>query len=178
MNLTNLVLGNKVKIIVTLAVVGVLIFTGIAIDKIAYNKGLNVSKVEIANYQARVQKLAADLTIAQSAVTTEIEYKYLTNVVERERIVYRNREIINTFVPEQYVLSQGWIDAHDDAARAREIDESLASNAFPSSYSDREALATVTYNYGVCQANLDQLTALQQWTREIREVADEVVSNQ
>jgi len=169
---------HKLKIIGALAFAGVLIVAGISIDRIAYNRGLNVSAVEIASYESRVQNLNAQLRDATGKVTERIVTEYLTDVVERERIVYRNRDVIVTQVPEQYTLSQGWIDAHDQSALGNPIDPEIAANAFPSAYTDAVALQTINDNYAICQANLSQLTALQNWTREIREVTDEVVDNQ
>ena len=168
----------KVWIIGALAAVGVLIAAYIAVDRIAYNRGLQKSETVISAFQLKVEKLNAEVNAAQGKVTERIVTEYLTNTVERERIVYRNRDVIVTQVPEQFILSQGWVYAHDQSALGEAIDPDIARNAFPSSTADVEALTVVSANYARCEANLAQLTALQQWTREIREVTDEVVDNQ
>jgi hypothetical protein len=170
--------GYKLQIIGTLAAAGVLIAAGIAVDRIAYNRGLNKSEVVISQFQTKVAKLNADLIIARNTVTERVVTEYLTNTIERERIVYRNRDVIITQVPEQFILSQGWVYAHDQSAKSEEIDPDIARNAFPSGTADVEALAVVSANYAICAANLAQLTALQQWTREIQEASYEVVDNQ
>jgi hypothetical protein len=145
---------------------------------IAYNNGLNVSKVEIVAYEGKVEKLNAALKDAQSRATTRIQTQYLDRVVERERIVYRNRDVIVTQVPEQYILSQGWVDAHDASVRNTAIEPEIAANAFPSGYTDRDILEVITRNYGqVCLANADQLTALQSWVTEQRKVNEEAIAN-
>lgn len=143
----------------------------------AYNKGLAVSALEISQYETKVRDLGLQLTEAQGKVTTVIQTEYLDRVVERERIVYRNRDIIIDRVPEQYILSQGWVYAHDESARGNEIDPDFAANAFPSGVSDVEALNLVTGNYAVCAANSDQLAALQRWLTEQKRIHDETIAN-
>jgi hypothetical protein len=168
----------RTQLMVAGAALAVLAIAFGATYNIAYNKGLNVSQVQIAEYQGKVQKLNSDLKAAQGKVTTRIQTQYLDRVVERERIVYRNRDVIVTQVPEQYILSQGWVDAHDASARGKMLEPEIAANAFPSGYSDREILEIVTSNYGeVCRANADQLTALQTWVTEQRKVNEETISN-
>jgi hypothetical protein len=170
-------IGNKFKILGALAAVGVLISVGIAIDRIAYNKGLNVSALEIAKYQTAILSLDGKLKEAQSKVNTRIEYKYLTDTVERTRIQYVNRDVIIDRVPEQYALSVGWVYAHNQAALGLEINPMLASDAAPSIITDRIAIEKISSNYiAVCQANEEKLTALQTWVRETKEAADEVNS--
>ncbi len=168
----------KTKLIVAGAVLAALAIAVSSTYYVAYNKGLNVSKVEITQYEGQVQGLRAELTAAQGKVTTEIQTVYLDRVVERERIVYRNRDVIITQVPEQYILSRGWVYAHDQAALGRPIDSGIAANTEPSEVTDRSALNLVADNYGtVCRANTDQLTALQSWINQQREAYEETISN-
>jgi hypothetical protein len=167
----------------TQLIIGGIALTAVAVAfaatyNIAYNKGLNVSEVEIAEYQGKVEKLSNRLKEAQGRVTTRIQTQYLDRVVERERIVYRNRDVVVTQVPEQYILSQGWVDAHDASVRNTVLEPEVAANAFPSGYTDRDVLEVITRNYGqVCLANADQLTALQSWVTEQRKVNEEAIAN-
>jgi hypothetical protein len=178
MNLLETAAKFRVQLIMAGAAVAVLAIAFGATYNVAYNKGLNVSKVAIESYQGQVNELRGKLTKAQGRVTTVIQTEYLDRVVERERIVYQNRDVIVTQVPEQYILSQGWIYAHNQAANGQEINPSLASNTLPSTITDRIALNLVADNYGnVCRANADQLTSLQAWIRQQKEVNEEVNSN-
>ena len=178
MNLLETAVKFRTQLIMAGAAVAVLAVAFGATYNIAYNKGLNVSQVQIAEYEGKVQKLNADLKTAQSNVTTRIQTEYIDRVVERERIVYRNREVIVTQVPEQYILSQGWVDAHDATVRNEELEPEIAANAFPSGYTDREVLQVIARNYGqVCLANADQLTALQRWVTEQGKVNEETIAN-
>ena len=178
MNLLETAAKFRDQLIMAGAAVAVLAVAFGATYNIAYNKGLNVSKVEIAEYQGKVQKLNADLLTARNSVTTRIQTEYLDRVVERERIVYRNRDIIVTQVPEQYILSQGWVDAHDASVRNETLEPEIAANAFPSGYTDRDVLEVISRNYGqVCLANADQLTALQRWVTEQGKVNEEAIAN-
>lgn len=178
MNLLTKMAQYKAQLIMAGVAVAALAIAIGATYQIAYNKGLNVSKVEIAQYQGKVEKLGKELITAQGKVTTVIQTEYLDRVVERDRIVYKNRDIIVTQVPEQYTLSQGWVYAHDEAALGRQIDPTMAANTNPSGITDRAALNLVADNYGnVCRANADQLTSLQAWIRQQKEANEQVNSD-
>lgn len=178
MNLLTQAAKYKVQLIMAGAALAVLAIAFGATYNIAYNKGLNVSEVEITRYEGQVNDLRGQLTAAQGKVTTVIQTEYLDRVVERERIVYRNRDVIVNQVPEQYILSQGWVYAHDQSALGRPIEPEIAANAFPSGITDKEAVSLVADNYGnVCRANADQLTSLQNWIREQEKVNEEVNSD-
>lgn len=172
MNILAKLTSYRTKIIVGLAVIAIVSAGAYSIDKIAYNRGLNEAAVEITAFKAKVKDLNSRLTLAQSKVTTEVVTEYLTDTVVRERIVYRNRDVIIDRVPEQYTLSQGWVDAHDASARGIEIEAEIAANSFASGYTDREALEQINANYAICQANLAQLTALQSWVTQIQETTN------
>lgn len=168
----------KMQLIAGAAVLVALVIAVGAAHQIGYNKGLNVSEVEINRYKGAVAILAERLVKEQGKVTTKIQTEYLDRVVERQRIVYVNRDVIVDRVPEQFVLSQGWVYAHDQAALGREIDPDIAANAFPSDFSDRTVLQLVADNYGkVCLANADQLESLQTWIRGQQKANEEVNSN-
>jgi len=143
----------------------------------AYQRGLNVSKVAISEYETKLTELDKQLILARANVTTKFQTQYVDRVLERERIVYRNRETIVTQVPEQYNLSEGWVHAHNSASQARPITPELASNPEPSRYTDKQALEVVTANYAICKANEEQLTALQNWYRAQQEATNEIINN-
>lgn len=153
-------IGGAVAI--TVAAIGV----GVIYNK-GYDSGLAVSQTKIAQYEVRVRELNNKLLDADSKVTTEVVTEYLDRYINRDRIVYVNRDIIVDRVPEQYQLSAGWVYAHDQAAQSLQIDAQTASNPTPSEVSDTEALTVVADNYGQCNAVADQLIALQEWNKQI-----------
>lgn len=167
----------KAQLIMAGAAIAVLAIAFGATYHIAYNKGLNVSKVEIQRYEGAVAILAKRLAEKQTTVTTRIQTEYLDRVVYRERIIYRNEGTIITQVPEQYTLSRGWVYAHDQSASNALIDPVLAADANPSHTTDKVALQLIADNYGnVCRANTDQLISLQSWVRQ-QEAANEEVNS-
>jgi hypothetical protein len=177
MNLLETAAKFRVQLIMAGAAVAVLAVAFGATYHIAYNKGLNVSKVAIERYQGQVSDLRDKLTKAQGKVTTQIQTEYMDRVVYRDRIIYRNEGTIITQVPEQYTLSRGWVYAHDQSARNALIDPALAADATPSTTTDKIALQLVADNYGnVCRANTDQLISLQSWIRQ-QEAANEEVNS-
>jgi hypothetical protein len=138
---------------------------------IVYNKGYGngeaTGKAAIARYELQVRKLGDEVKLAQSKVTESVLVQYRDRIIEHEKIVYVNRDVIVNNVPEQHVLSKGWVYAHNQSALGRAIDPALAANTDPAMVTDRDALGTVDSNYAQCIANADRLDALQQWNREI-----------
>lgn len=176
-NILTSIAGAKMWIIGGVAAAAVLAAGAGTLYYVAYNKGLQVSKTEISKYEGKVAELNQKITEAQGKTTTEYQTQYLDRVVERERVVYRNREVIVSAVPEQYMLSEGWVYAHDQAAQGKPIYPNLAASPAPSRFSDLAGLKLATENYSICQANADQLTAFQNWWKAQQEVINEANSN-
>lgn len=142
---------------------------------VAYNKGLNVSKLEISKYENKVLELNNKLTTAQAKVDVRVvtEYKDRVNVIDR--IVYVNRNVIKTVVPEQFNLSRGWVYAYNQSVQGLEIDPVLASDATPSTTSEMIALAdTIIPNNGICLSNAAKLSALQDLVKQREAAKNEV----
>lgn len=162
----------KIKIIAGVAILAALAIAIFAAHTIGYNKGKNISKVEIASYEGKVKKLEAELTKRQT--TTDIKYvtKYITDTQYIDRIVYQNRDVIRTEVvsrPVQYTVTQGFLYAHNQSALGLPIDPVLARNATPSQLDDPSLLIGIAENYGICRTNKANLEALQKWAKETHE---------
>lgn len=139
-------------------IVGVFIF--------GYMKGSAVAETRIAEFAAKESKAALELEKESAKISTRVVTQYVDKirVIKEKEYVYR--DIIKDSVPSQYDLSSGWVYTHDISASAGDADPARASDETPSGIKDNKALETIAGNYAICQANAEQLTALQAWIRE------------
>lgn len=139
-------------------IVGVFIF--------GYMKGSAVAETRIAEFAAKESKAALELEKESAKISTRVVTQYVdkVRVIKEKEYVYR--DIIKDSVPSQYDLSSGWVYTHDISASAGDADPARASDETPSGIKDNKALETIAGNYAICQANAEQLTALQAWIRE------------
>lgn len=137
-----------------------------------YTNGENVSKVALQTYENQVLKLREEVKTAQGKITQKVITEFVELEKERERIVYVNRPVIEENVPEQHLLSKGWVYAHNQTALGRPIDPVLASDNTPAMVTDVDALGTIAENNNQCIANADRLEALQKWTTEIAQTSN------
>lgn len=176
MNLGNLgakLAANKAKLIAGAAVLVALVIAVGAAHHIGYTKGSARSDLEISRYEKQVSDLNIELKNSQGKVTERIVTEYVPRVVERTRVVTRNVEVIKEVVPEQWVLSKGWIYAYNQTILGEPIDPALAANEEPSGVYDSTALDVIGQNNGIANANHDQLVTLQEWVRQQQEATNE-----
>ncbi len=169
--------GAKYKIIAGVAVAAALAFAGGALYQIGLNKGKTESKIAILEYEKKSADLQKRLDEAAGKVTTKIVTEYVDRVVTRERIVYRNNDIIVEVVPETFNLTKGWIYAYNQTLLGKEIDPKIALNPEESKVTDRQGLTVIANNNAICVANADQLSALQAWIKGTEEARNETNAN-
>lgn len=130
-------------------------------------------KEEAATLRAEKAELQTKLTAEIANVKERIVTKYVDRVkiITKKEYVYREQATNN--VPDRTELSNGWVSLHDDAATGRDADPTRSSDATGSGIAANQALATVTENYAACHANAAQLTALQEYVREVQRVVAE-----
>ena len=109
-----------------------------------------------------------------SEISTEVVTQYVdrVNTIREKEYVYR--DIAKTVVPSQSVLSNGWVFTHDISATGSDADATRSSDASSSGIADNQALFTIVGNYATCQANSEQLIALQKWIADNKEAIDEL----
>lgn len=167
----------KAKLVAGAVLVATLAFVGVGSCTYGYTKGnaegKAVSSKVISDYQKKITNLNAKLLTAQSATNTKIVTEYVDKYIVREKIVYKNNEVIVNVVPETFNLSAGWVYSYNQSTSGQPIDPSVAKDATPSSVSDREGLVTIASNNSICLANTDQLIALQTWIKETERVHNE-----
>lgn len=166
-------IGTKIGI--AIAILGLLAAAIGGTYYVAYNKGLNVSKLEIAEYKKESEKLRADLSKADGKTTVKVVTEYKDRVHYIDRVVTQTKTVIRDSVPQQFKFSKGWVYAYNQSVRGLPLDPTLASDATPASVSDVEALAdTIAPNNGICLANKEQLISLQKWIREVEKNREEI----
>lgn len=130
---------------------------------VAYNKGVNISRFEIIKYQKEKIVLEGKLNKALAKVDIKYVTKYIKDVEYIDRVTTKTVTVVKEVVPEQYKLSQGWINTYN--ASVLGIDPQDAGNANPSAFSDRYSLERIVKNNGQCKANESQLQNLQDLVR-------------
>lgn len=151
------------KIVVGIAIIALLA----SISAISYNKGLNVSKLEIAEYQTKIQQLNAKKQEKQIVVNEKVIVEYKDRIKYIDKVVYTNRDVVKNVVVEQFNLSKGWIYSYNQSVKGLQIDPEKAKDSTPSTTSEMLALAdTILPNNGICLANQAKLEKLQEWIKE------------
>jgi NAD(P)-dependent dehydrogenase (short-subunit alcohol dehydrogenase family) len=121
------------------------------------------------------RKLAAEIANIKERVITK--YVDRVKVVKEKEYVYRDQAI--TVVPDRGELSSGWVYLHDAAAAGSDAESARSADDTPSGVKANQALAVVAENYAICHANAEQLTALQEYVREVEKIvadANEVLN--
>lgn len=124
-------------------------------------------------WQARIaaqQRHVEQVQSKQAAAAAQV----VTQYVDRVRVVHEAGATITKEIP-VYVsrdacpLPGGFRVLHDAAATGQPPDPTRPVDASPVAVDD--AAETVTGNYEACRANAEQLTALQDWVRQMRAVS-------
>lgn len=136
------------------------------------NRGISLADAEIKSYEARVKELQNEVKEAQGKVSIKVEKEYIDRVVTRERIVYRNNDIIVEVVPETFELSRGWVHSYNQTVQGKPVDPEAAGDPTSSGVTDAAGLQTIAQNNAICLANTDKLIALQNWNRQQQEVTN------
>ena len=139
-----------------------------------YMKGSAYAEAELQRFAAKNATLTADMEKKNSEISTEVVTQYVdrVNTIREKEYVYR--DVAKTVVPSQSVLSNGWVFTHDASATGSNADATRSSDASPSGIADNQALFTIIGNYATCQANAEQLIALQKWIADNKTAIDEL----
>lgn len=144
---------------------------------VSYNKGLEVSRAEIAKYENNVWRVVANAREIQGRIDVKTVTVYKDRLAYVDRVQYKTNTVIKTLVPEQSNLSKGWIYVYNQSTRGAQPEAAKASDPAESIFSDRAALATIAENNAICLANKAQLDALQTWVIVTGESLEEASSN-
>jgi hypothetical protein len=155
-------------------------YTGHTFAKNHYEAIISKMNEEAANLRAANAELQTKLTAEISNVKERIITKYVdrVRVIKQKEYVYREQATNN--VPDRAELSNGWVYLHDTAAAGGDADSTRSADATGSGVEANQALAVVAENYAACNANAEQLTALQEYVREAQKAvaqANELISN-
>ncbi len=161
-------------IVIAVLLVGILFGGGF---KTGHSFATNHYTAIIAQMEADAATLRAEKAELQVKLTAEIaniKERVVTKYVDRVKTIvkkeYIYREQANNNVPDRTELSNGWVYLHDSAARNSDADSTRSSDGTGSGVKANQALAVVTDNYAACHANAEQLTALQEYVREVEKL--------
>ena len=169
--------------IIAAVIVGVLFGGGYCTGyHIAENKYVAIIKTMEAE-AATLRAEKAELQVKLTAEIANVKEKIITKYVDRVRVIkekeYVYREQATNNVPDRVELSNGWVYLHDTAAAGTDVPDSTRSaDETGSGVKANQALATVTDNYAACHANSEQLTALQEYVKQVQTIvaqANEVI---
>lgn len=148
------------------ALVGVFVF--------GYMKGSAYAEAELARFSAEKSKQVAELEKKNTEISNKVVTEYVdrTNVIKEKEYVYR--DIAQSSVPSQHVMSNGWVYTHDLSATSGDADATRASDATSSGIADNQALFTIITNYSRCMQNAEQLASLQRWINDNKRAVDEL----
>lgn len=134
-----------------------------------------ITKMEAQEAKLRAEN--AELTVKLAAEIANIKERVITKYVDRIKVVkekeYVYRDQAATVVPDRTELSNGWVYLHDAAASGTDAESSRSADATPSGVASNQALAVVAENYATCHANAEQLTALQEYVREVEKIVSD-----
>lgn len=126
-----------------------------------YSKGEAISKVAIAEFVAKKEKISKDLKDTNIEINDKETHKYheKVKVIYQKQIVYR--DVIKDKVSSNGPLSEGWVYAHDMIALGKDINPEMAKSTSPSPYSDIDGLSIINNNYSSCEIVKERLRRLQ-----------------
>ena len=133
-----------------------------------YTKGSAKSATEIAKYSARNADLQSKIDNQQVKVVDHIITQYVDRIVKVKETGVHNEQVAKNVVPDNTVLSNGWVYVHDSAVEGNNADATISADATPSGIEANQALGTVTSNYAQCHATEEQLIALQDWVTDTK----------
>jgi hypothetical protein len=141
---------------------------------LGFMKGSHKADVELARFSNEAKELAIKLKDEQNNIKEKIVTEYVDKIqtVKEKQYVYVKQA--TEVVPSQYYLSNGWVYHHDYVASAQggNADNARIADASPSDIKDNQALATVVDNYGTCKQNAEQLIALQDYIKRVKDSVD------
>jgi hypothetical protein len=137
-----------------------------------YMKGSAYADAELARFSAKANEQVAELERKNSEISNNVVTEYVdrTNTIREKEYVYV--DAAKESVPNQSVMSNGWVFTHDISASASDADATRSSDASPSGIKDTDALIGIIRNYAICQSNSVQLTELQRWISENKMAVD------
>jgi hypothetical protein len=141
-----------------------------------YQKGLNVSKVEISQYETKNQELENKLVVANGKVITKVVDRVVPEVKYIEKVRTVNHETIKERVVHQFNLSCGWVYSYNQSVQGLEIDPVKAANATECPVAETFALDIINDNNGIALTNAKYMEALQAILKGEREAREEVIS--
>ena len=137
-----------------------------------YMKGSAYAEAELARFSAEKSAQIVELEKKNTEISNNVVTEYVdrTNTIREKEYVYL--DAVKNNVPNQSVMSNGWVYTHDISATSGDADSTRSSDASASTIKDTDALIGIIRNYAICQANAVQLIELQRWIIENKAAVD------
>jgi len=139
-----------------------------------YVKGSARAEAEIARFANEAKDLEIKLKNEENNIKEKIVTEYVDKIqtVKEKQYVYVKQA--QEVVPAQFNMSNGWVYFHDYVASSQggNADPTRLADATSSDVKDNQALATVVDNYGTCKQNSEQLIALQDYIKKVKDSVD------
>ena len=142
-----------------------------------YMKGLEHSKLVIAEFETKANEQIADLEKKNSEISNTVVTEYVDKVRKIKEKEYVYVDAAEKYVPSQSNLSNGWVFTHDIGATGGDADSTRSSDASSSDIKDNQALITILGNYSICTQNAQQLIGLQSWIEQNKKTIEESNKN-
>jgi hypothetical protein len=153
-----------------------ILLLGVGLFSYGYFKGHHSASQKaderMAKFEADAKAKYDELYNKKSQIDEKVVTKYVDRVVYVTKWRNKNVEIART-VPDNGMLSNGWVHVHDASATASAADPTKAADGSSSGVTATEALGGVVDNYGTCKANAEKLIALQNWIKEQELIVEE-----
>jgi len=137
-----------------------------------YMKGSAYAEAELARFSAEKSAQIVELEKKNTEISNNVVTEYIdrTNTIREKEYVYL--DAVKNNVPNQSVMSNGWVYTHDISATSGDADSTRSSDASASTIKDTDALIGIIRNYAICQSNAVQLIELQRWIIENKAAVD------
>lgn len=156
-------------------ILGVFLALSIAAGGIYYKglqSGIRKGEVAIAEYKANAVEKVRYITQTQVKVEEKIVVKYVNKIVKVKDVGDKNAQDAKTNVPDNTILSNGWLHNHNASARGDYADPTSSADGTPSGVEANRALAVVNENYAICRKEIEKLKDLQTWVIETKKNID------
>jgi hypothetical protein len=119
-------------------------------------------KAQVAQLEAKYQKDETDLLGLQSVTNTKVVTQYVTKTVTIHDQVKQLQTQIND-LHDDALLTAGWLRIADASASGDVSSTPSPTDGTPSTITAKQELGVVTANYGTCNQDSAELSALQDW---------------
>lgn len=134
------------------------------LEKANLLKSFETKQLALSAAEKKKDEVATDALETKYETITKVEIQYVDRIVTKEVIKYRDA------VPVRCVLDSEWVRIYNLSAEQAGTENPTsepngASGTTSKAVDDAHALEVVTTNNRICVAEIEKLTALQEWAK-------------